>query len=547
MEKDDENIEINDKESNNINKIKDKMKEKEEQNNIDDIQNFKINENSNINNNINKIDENNDLYEEINNNEENELENNNIDDNLKIDNTKQKQKQKNKEEYKFFTVDEFLNDFKEIDNEEKKEINMNNSFNVNKRRSAQINNLKLGKLSLKEEKSKDDFNKNSINSKKNKSNIKRSYSEAVIDDYEKKEKKNFFNELNDDPKYRKIIKLKEDTENAIKKTVNIKGSSSFIKSLVSKKKARFCYDGFDLDLTYITTKIIAMGLPSTSFEGLYRNNMEDVKKFFNKRHPKHHKVYNLCEEKNYPKDSFYQQGYYPFPDHEAPPLNSLMPFCKDAKEFLDESDENVVAIHCKAGKGRTGTFICCLLLYLGIFDTADESMKYYGLMRMGAEKGVSVPSQKRYVNYFEQIVKNKIPTPINSKSICITELKIYTVPRFSKLGSSCTPTFIIQNGKKNYKYSDYNKKKTTYNCSLESIDFPLGKSGFSVAGDVLITFYHLQFFGKDKMFKFWFNTHFLSDSCVLEIEKKGLDKAFKDKENKLFSPKFKIAVKYFFL
>ena len=204
MEKDDENIEINDKESNNINKIKDKIKEKEEQNNIDDIQNFKINENSNINNNINKIDENNDLYEENNNNEENELENNNIDDNLKIDNTKQK----NKEEYKFFTVDEFLNDFKEIDNEEKKEINMNNSFNVNKRRSAQINNLKLGKLSLKEEKSKDDFNKNSINSKKNKSNIKRSYSEAVIDDYEKKEKKNFFNELNDDPKYRKIIKLK---------------------------------------------------------------------------------------------------------------------------------------------------------------------------------------------------------------------------------------------------------------------------------------------------------------------------------------------------
>ena len=58
MEKDDENIEINEKELNNIKKIKDKIKEKEEQNNIDDIKNFKINENNNINNNENDENEN---------------------------------------------------------------------------------------------------------------------------------------------------------------------------------------------------------------------------------------------------------------------------------------------------------------------------------------------------------------------------------------------------------------------------------------------------------------------------------------------------------
>jgi phosphatidylinositol-3,4,5-trisphosphate 3-phosphatase/dual-specificity protein phosphatase PTEN len=288
-----------------------------------------------------------------------------------------------------------------------------------------------------------------------------------------------------------------------------------------------------------------MGLPSTSFEGLYRNNMEDVKRFFNKRHPFHHKIYNLCSEKQYPNDSFYSQGYYPFPDHEAPPLALLMPFCQDAKKFLDDSDKNVVAIHCKAGKGRTGTFICCLLLYLGIFDTADECMKYYGLMRVGAEKGVTIPSQKRYVNYFEQILKNNISTdPLKYKKICIQELKMYTIPSFSKFGSSCTPTFIIQNNKKEYKYSDINKKKTTYN---KTAVFPLNNAKIEVSGDVLITFYHLQFFGKDKMFKFWFNTQFLDENGILEIGKSGLDKAFKDKENKLFSPDFKIEMKYIFL
>ena len=124
-------------------------------------------------------------------------------------------------------------------------------------------------------------------------------------------------------KYKELLNLKEKTINKIKLTVRNRGSTGYIKSLVSKAKTRFVYDGFDLDLTYITPRIIAMGFPSTSLEGIYRNKMEDVKRFFNKRHKDNYKVYNLCGEKTYPKDTFYQQSYYPFVDHEAPPLNLL--------------------------------------------------------------------------------------------------------------------------------------------------------------------------------------------------------------------------------
>lgn len=46
--------------------------------------------------------------------------------------------------------------------------------------------------------------------------------------------------------------------------------------LVSGKKRRFTEDSFDLDLTYVTPKLIAMGYPSSGVEGQYRNSESEV-------------------------------------------------------------------------------------------------------------------------------------------------------------------------------------------------------------------------------------------------------------------------------
>ena len=37
---------------------------------------------------------------------------------------------------------------------------------------------------------------------------------------------------------------------------------------------------YDLDLTYITNRIIAFGYPASGLRAAYRNNREDIKAFF---------------------------------------------------------------------------------------------------------------------------------------------------------------------------------------------------------------------------------------------------------------------------
>lgn len=184
-----------------------------------------------------------------------------------------------------------------------------------------------------------------------------------------------------------------------------------LRALVSQKKLRFQDKGpsgyaYDLDLTYISERLIAMGYPSDGAEALYRNKYDDVRRFLDDFHPRRYKVYNLCSERAYPAKRFQNRvALYPFDDHCAPPLGLMREFCEDLNRWLDMHPNSVAAIHCKAGKGRTGVMICAYLLHDGIAQNADEALDMYGAGRTQDGQGVTIPSQRRYVGYYERMLK----------------------------------------------------------------------------------------------------------------------------------------------
>ena len=71
----------------------------------------------------------------------------------------------------------------------------------------------------------------------------------------------------------------------------------------------------------------------------------------------------------------------------------------------------MAVIHCDAGKGRTVTVICCYLLYCGRLDSAEAAFEYYNKKRLAVGDACIQPSQKRYIYYFEQAMKEKIYFP----------------------------------------------------------------------------------------------------------------------------------------
>merc|ERR1711971_842022 len=154
----------------------------------------------------------------------------------------------------------------------------------------------------------------------------------------------------------------------------------------------------------------------------YRNKIDHVAKFFEEKYSDSshidYMIYNLCSEMEYDHRKFHGNvRRYQIDDHNVPRLEEMVALVEDVRAWLrggEEGRQRVVALHCKGGKGRTGTMICAVLIdQFDEFEDASTTLTYFGERRTDLNvanqfQGVETFSQIRYVSYFTEMHKKKM-------------------------------------------------------------------------------------------------------------------------------------------
>ncbi|KAL4948924.1 hypothetical protein BDW69DRAFT_175511 [Aspergillus filifer] len=172
-----------------------------------------------------------------------------------------------------------------------------------------------------------------------------------------------------------------------------------------------------LDLCYVTDNIIATSGPSTNYPKIaYRTPLKQLVSFLDSKHGDNWCIWEFrAEGTGYPDSEVYGRiHHFPFPDHHPPPFALIPKVMASMRNWLqkmdgvgtkekkkgDEEGQRIAVVHCKAGKGRSGSMACSYLISQEGWKMEDALQRFTERrMRVGFGEGVSIPSQLRWVRY----------------------------------------------------------------------------------------------------------------------------------------------------
>lgn len=208
--------------------------------------------------------------------------------------------------------------------------------------------------------------------------------------------------------------------------------ASLLRQIVAGPRAKHAETG--LDLCYVTDGIIVTSGPSQTYpQRAYRNPLDRLVAFLDAKHPDNWAIWEFrAEGTGYPDEAVYGRiRHYPWPDHHPPPFRMVPMIMASMRSWLHEEDthssaskhgvegnkgkevvkgekkgKRVVVVHCKAGKGRSGSMTCSYLISECGWKAEDALARFTERrMRPTFGAGVSIPSQLRWISYADRWTK----------------------------------------------------------------------------------------------------------------------------------------------
>ncbi|KAF2988566.1 hypothetical protein EK904_007317 [Melospiza melodia maxima] len=226
----------------------------------------------------------------------------------------------------------------------------------------------------------------------------------------------------------------------------------------------------ELDLVYITERIIAVSYPSAAEEQSYASNLREVAHMLKSKHGNNYVLFNLSERRR-DINKLHPKPHLPFHAHSA-----------------------------------------------------DQALDRFAMKRFYEDKVVPVgqPSQKRYIHYFSGLLSGSIK--MNNKPLFLHHVIMHGIPNFESKGG-CRPFLkIYQAMQPVYTSGIYNVQGDSQTGICITIE-----PGLLLKGDILLKCYHKKFRSptRDVIFRVQFHTCAVHDLDVV-FGKEDLDEAFRD-------------------
>uniref|UniRef100_A0A8C7I8X5 Tensin 3 n=1 Tax=Oncorhynchus kisutch TaxID=8019 RepID=A0A8C7I8X5_ONCKI len=193
-------------------------------------------------------------------------------------------------------------------------------------------------------------------------------------------------------------------------------------------------EGYELDLTYVTERIIAVSFPRTCSEEIYLHNLKDVTRMLKSKHADNYLIINLSEKRHDLSKMNPKTLDTGWPDLHAPPLDKICTICKAMEGWLNADPLHVVVIHCRGGKSRIGVVISSFVIFTDISASADQALDRFAMRKYYDDKvsALMTPSQKRYVWILNSLLGGSMK--MNASPLFLHCIILHGIPNFNPAG-----------------------------------------------------------------------------------------------------------------